>query len=217
MNQSGAAPRQYGCTAPLPRGFYDRDVVEVARALLGKLLVRVMPDGPTVGRIVEVEAYLAQDDPASHAHRGQTRRNAAMFGPPGHAYVYTIHTRWCFNAVTEPSGVPSAVLIRAVEPLEGLPLMRDRRGVDKLRDLARGPGRLCEAFAIDRDHDGCDLTCARDLWIAAGAESSPTPDRIETAARVGVSSARDLPLRFFIADSPFVSKPPPGSRSRAGR
>ena len=100
---------------PLPREFYDRDVRQVARDLPGKLLVRLTRDGITTGRIVEVEAYLAHDDPANHAYHGQTRRNASMFGPPGHAYVYAIHARFCLNVVTEPAGVPSAVLIRSTD------------------------------------------------------------------------------------------------------
>jgi len=238
---------------PVPRAFYDRDVVRVARDLLGLCLVRETDEGLTVGRIVEVEAYLARDDPANHAFRGPTRRNATMFGPPGHAYVYAIHSRWCLNAVTEPPGVPSAVLIRAVEPLRGLDLMRRRRcrrlsGSAVLRsqgksttrtrggwmnaakdttprDLARGPARLCEAFAIDRALDGWDLTRGEVLWVADAPEAyvvaagepfagqTPAPPKrankqqIVAARRIGVSSAQDLPLRFFLADNPFVSKP----------
>lgn len=207
----------------MPRRFYDRDVVAVARDLLGQRIVRVTPDGRTAGRIVEVEAYLGRDDPASHAYRGKTRRNAAMFGPPGHAYVYAIHSRWCLNAVTEPEGVPSAVLIRAVEPLEGVELMQRRRRARRrlgggssaahaptlpVADLARGPARLCEAFAIDRALDGWDLTRGVDLWIAAARDRAVSPAEIRTSPRVGVTSAHDLPLRFFVADSPFVSQPP---------
>jgi DNA-3-methyladenine glycosylase len=190
---------------PLPRSFYERDVVQVARDLLGKRLVRLAGNELTAGRIVEVEAYLAHDDPANHAYRGQTRRNASMFGPPGHAYVYAIHARFCLNVVTEPAGVPSAVLLRAVEPLEGLKLMQERRGTTDRLNLARGPARLCEAFAIDRTLDGWDLTRAERLWIAAKtAESEPI--EIITTTRVGVTSAKNLPLRFFVAGSPFVSR-----------
>jgi len=239
---------------PVPRTFYDRDVLRVARDLLGLCLVRDTDEGLTVGRVVEVEAYLARDDPANHAFRGLTKRNATMFGPPGHAYVYAIHSRWCLNAVTEPPGVPSAVLIRAVEPLVGLDLMhrrrcrrlsdsraalrsqgksatRTRRGCVSAakeitpRDLARGPARLCEAFAIDRSLDGWDLTRGEVLWITDApddwvlaaceplAEHAPAPrqrqnkPQIVAARRVGVSSAQDLLLRFFLADNPFVSKP----------
>ncbi len=179
--------------------------MQVARDLLGKRLVRVTDNALTAGRIVEVEAYLARDDPANHAHRGRTRRNGAMFGPPGHAYVYAIHARFCLNVVTEPAGVPSAVLLRAVEPLEGMKIMEHRRGTRDPLNLARGPARLCEAFAIDRTLDTWDLSCTDQLWID---DQSPPPDPIEivTAPRVGVTSAKDLPLRFFLADCPFASR-----------
>lgn len=179
--------------------------MQVARDLLGQRLVRVTDGNLTAGRIVEVEAYVAQDDAANHAYRGRTKRNAAMFGPPGHAYVYAIHARFCLNVVTEPPGVPSAVLIRAVEPLTGVELMQGRRGTSDRLNLTRGPARLCEAFAIDRALDGWDLTRADRLWIAAQA-SAAKPARIATSARVGVTAAKDLPLRFFVADSLFVSR-----------
>jgi len=206
---------------PLPRGFYDRHVVDVARELLGKLLVRVSREGVSCGRIVEVEAYLAHDDPACHASRGRTRRNAAMFGPPGHAYVYSIHAKWCLNAVTQPEGQPSAVLIRAIEPLAGIELMRRRRGREKPLELARGPARLCQALDIDRRHNAHDLTKGRGLWIAEDvAEELPldsngepaaqrtfpaTARPIATSPRIGISSARELPLRFYYEGCPCVS------------
>lgn len=189
----------------LPRGFYLRDPVVVARELLGKRLWRETSAGLCGGRIVEAEAYLSSRDPACHASRGMTRRNAAMFGPPGHAYVYMIHHRWCFNAVTEPAGVPSAILIRAIEPLDGIDLMQHRRRTEILRDLARGPARLCEALAIDRTHNGYDLTLGRDLWIADDPNSTATSPRIIRSARIGVTSAHRRLLRFYIANNPFVS------------
>jgi len=192
----------------LPRSFYDREPVQVARDVLGKLLVRATPEGVTSGKIVEVEAYLAERDAANHAHRGQTRRNAAMFGPPGHAYVYAIHARYCFNVVTEPAGVASAVLIRAVEPLDGLELMARRRTTPDPRNLARGPARLCEAFAVDRTLDGWDLTHGDQLWVALDSQRRPDPVRIIRAPRVGINSAKQRLLRFLIADSSFVSKRP---------
>src|SRR5436190_14846866 len=129
---------------PLLQDFYARDPIAVARELLGKIVVRPTPEGLTSGRIVEAEAYLSSRDPACHASLGPNRKNAAMFGPAGRAYVYMIHARWCLNVVTEEVGVASAVLIRALEPLAGIPLMQERRGLDNLRDLARGPARLCQ-------------------------------------------------------------------------
>ncbi len=202
---------------PLPREFYDRDPVLVAPELLGKLLVRRAAEGFAAGRIVETEAYVARDDPANHAHRGRTRRNASMFGPPGRAYVYAIHSRWCLNAVTEPAGTASAVLIRSIEPLLGIELMQARRSARahsdgdappaSPRDLARGPARLCEALAIDRALDGWDLTRGERLWIAEPPAGGGPAARIVRARRVGVTLAHDLPLRFFLDDCAFVSKP----------
>ena len=189
---------------PLPLSFYARNPVTVARELLGMRLVRVDGKTLTAGRIVETEAYLACDDTACHAARGRTRRNASMFGPPGRAYVYSIHARWCLNAVTEAEDVPSAVLIRAVEPLAGFKAMERRRGTQARLDLARGPARLCEAFGIDRELDGWDLTAGQRLWITP--DEPPDAATITISTRIGVTSAHDLPLRFYVADSAFVSR-----------
>jgi DNA-3-methyladenine glycosylase len=190
---------------PLPREFYLREPAVIARELLGKRLVRETPAGLCGGRIVEVEAYLSQRDPACHASRGMTRRNSAMFGPPGHAYVYMIHSRWCLNAVTEPESVPSAILIRALEPLDGLESMHERRRTEVVRDLARGPARLCEALAIDRAYNSWDLTTGRELWIADDPHLNGTPLRILRSGRIGISSAQRRLLRFYVADNRFVS------------
>lgn len=189
----------------LPPSFYDRDVASVARELLGKLVVRRSRHGLCVGRIVETEAYLALEDSASHSFRGRTRKNATMFGPPGFAYVYSIHSRYCLNAVTEARGIASAVLIRALEPLDGTGHMQKRRGTDKLLDLCRGPARLCEAFAVDRRLDGWDLTRRKRLWIQCDSGTSSQELHITSSVRVGVTSAQEAPLRFFIDGSPFVS------------
>jgi len=189
---------------PLDYSFYERDPETVARELLGMHLIRKARQGLTSGRIVEVEAYMAHNDPACHASRGKTRRNATMFGPPGRAYVYSIHARFCLNAVTEAKGVPSAVLIRAIEPLSGIPLMDKRRGITGERNLPRGPARLCEAFGIDRALDGWNLTTGKRLWIASAEK--PDPSLIATSPRVGISSAKDLRLRFFLQNSPFLSR-----------
>jgi len=190
----------------LPRAFYQRETRRVAHDLLGKCLVRRTPQGATTGRIVEVEAYLPKGDPACHAARGRTRTNVAMFGAAGHAYVYPIHARYCFNTVTQSRRQACGVLIRAVEPLEGLPLMQQRRGDVRLLDLARGPARLCQAFAIDRRLDRWDLTRGRRLWIEELADP-PRCWQVSRSERIGVTSAHHLPLRYFYHDCPFVSGP----------
>lgn len=191
---------------PLEASFYrDRDTVSVARALLGHILCRETPEGLAAGIIVETEAYLSKDDPACHASHGKTRRNAVMFGPPGHAYVYFIYgVHYCFNVVTGPEGSGEAVLVRALEPLYGIDLMERRRGPGKgARHLAGGPGRLCQALAIDGSLNGHDL-CLPPLWIAAG-----TPVKAEELAvspRIGINRAADKLLRFYIKDNPYVSR-----------
>jgi DNA-3-methyladenine glycosylase len=197
--------------APLARDFYARHPALVARELLGKRLIRQTDDGAiSVGRIVEAEAYLSSRDRACHANRGKTRKNATMFGPPGHAYVYMIHARWCLNAVTEDIGQGSAVLIRAIEPLAGIELMQVRRGIEKQLDLARGPARLCQALGITKHYDGWDLTLGRELWIANELPSDAHTHngrtlRIARSRRIGVTSAHHRLLRFFVAGNPYVS------------
>ena len=191
---------------PLPREFYDRDAVTVALALLGKLLLRETEDGLAGGRIVEVEAYLGGEDSASHSYRGKNNRNAVMFGLPGFLYVYSIHSRYCMNAVTEEEGKPTAVLIRACEPLMGIELMHRRRGKEKPLDLTRGPARLCESLAVDRTLNGWDLTAGKEIWIADDPDPTPLPE-VLTTPRIGVTSAHDAPLRFCYANNAFVSGP----------
>jgi DNA-3-methyladenine glycosylase len=191
-----------------PAAFFLRDTAHVARDLIGALLVRASPDGVTAGRIVETEAYLAQNDAACHASSGKrTRRNESMFGAAGIAYVYMIHSRWCFNVVTQPVGVPSAVLIRALEPVEGEALMAERRGLENPLELARGPAKLCLAMAIDKSHDGHDLTAGRELWLEADKHPPTSGWPIVSSGRVGISAACELPLRFFVPGNRFVSKP----------
>ena len=198
--------------APLPRAFYARHPAIVASEVIGKQLVRQLDNGElTAGRIVEAEAYLSSRDSACHATRGMTRKNATMFGPAGHAYVYMIHARWCLNAVTEDIGQGSAVLIRAIEPLAGIELMQQRRGVEKHLDLARGPARLCQALDVTRRFDGWDLTVGRELWIAECSREELVAasglSRIARSRRIGVTSAHHRLLRFFLAGSPYVSGP----------
>jgi len=189
----------------LQREFYNRDPITVAKELLGKVLVRETPEGVTAGVIVETEAYLAQGDPANHAFRGMTSRNKSMFGPPGHAYVYRIHQVCCLNVVTEPEGVPSAVLIRALMPIEGIEMMRERLGrFDSLPTT--GPGKLCKAMAIDLSLDGWDLTLGEQLWVVEDNEPVEFAESdIAVTTRIGVTAAKDLPLRFFLKRQPFVN------------
>ena len=193
-----------------PRDFFARDTLQVARDLLGRVLVRVLDGERLSGRIVEVEAYIGEDDLASHARFGRTPRNEAMYGPPGHAYVYQIYgLHHCLNIVTGPEGFPAAVLIRALEPLEGLERMRERRGVADPPLLPSGPARLCQAMGIDRRLDKADM-CALDaaLFVEAGV---PVPDeQMATGPRVGVQGdqrARTAPWRFCLRGHPCVSRP----------
>jgi DNA-3-methyladenine glycosylase len=176
----------------------------LARALIGCIVVRDSADGVTAGRIVETEAYLP-GDPACHAFIGKTLRNATLFGPPHRAYVYQIYGRlFCFNLSSERDGRGAGVLVRALQPLEGLDLMRRRRGVEAERDLCRGPGRLCQALAIDRSFDGADLATDRRLWLA---RSEHTPSRIGRSTRIGVTRGAEHDLRFYVAGNAYVSGP----------
>ena len=184
---------------PLPRRFYERDPAQVARDLIGRLLVREVDGERLVGKVVEAEAY-ARDDPASHAFRGETGRNRSMFGPPGHAYVYRSHgIHRCLNAVTLPG---SAVLLRALEPVEGLDAMTRHRGLGDPRLLCAGPGRLCQALAIDLEDDGIDLCTRGGLWLA-GPEAAGD---VLVTRRVGISVAVDVPWRFVAAGSRYTSR-----------
>ena len=195
---------------PLPRDFYAPGARRVASRLLGHLLVRNTRLGFLGGIIVEAEAYLA-DDPACHAFRGPTPRNRAMFGPPGHAYVYFIYgNHWCFNAVCHAEGVGEAVLIRALEPMFGLRAMHQNRPIARRRELTNGPGKLCEALAIDRQHDGCNLCDpAAPIFIASNPYRDTVMRRLGpmvTTTRIGIEKAAELPLRFVLERSEFISR-----------
>jgi DNA-3-methyladenine glycosylase len=195
---------------PLPRRFYEPSAREVAVALLGHWLIRVLPEGLCGGPIVETEAYL-QNDPACHAAMGLTPRNQVMFGPPGRAYVYFIYgAHFCVNAVCQPAGTAEAVLIRAVEPGIGLDLLRANRPCPSLRALTNGPAKLCQAMRIDRALDGADLCDERSpLFIARGPFRQRFLNRkgpVVIDVRIGISQAADLPLRFFLKGSEHVSR-----------
>jgi len=190
----------------LTRAFYEQTTVDVAKQLLGKYLVRKHPDGNAIGRIVETEAYVGPQDLACHASKGRTARTEVMFGPAGHAYVYFIYGFYnMLNLVTEAKDYPAAVLIRAVEPVAGVEIMQGRRRLDRLRDLASGPGKLCQAFAVDRSLNGADL-CDSVLYVEDRGEPSP---KVQKSPRIGVDYAgkwKDKPYRFLIRGSEFVSK-----------
>jgi DNA-3-methyladenine glycosylase len=200
---------------PLPRDFYARDTLEAARDLLGTVLVHDTPEGRAAGRIVEVEAYVGEEDAACHAAAGLTQRTAPLYGPPGHAYVYFVYgMHWCFNAVTRPQGLPSAVLVRALEPLEGLPLMRRRRGGRPDRDLTSGPGKLASALGIGPAQNRADLTRGP-LTIVEG---DAVRDReVARGPRVGIRVAAALPYRLWVRGSPHVSRGPSAVPSRSRR
>ena len=177
---------------------FERSVHDVAPELIG---AELYVDG-VGGVIVEVEAY-DQEDPAAHGYRGRTERNATMFGPPGHAYVYRSYgVHWCLNFVCEPVGTASAVLIRAIEPLQGLERMRERRGLESVRLLCAGPGRLCQALAVTREHDGLALD-------EAPFELRPRSSPVDVVAgpRIGITKAVEQPWRYGLAASAFLSRP----------
>ncbi|MFA4016457.1 MAG: hypothetical protein RUDDFDWM_001567 [Candidatus Fervidibacterota bacterium] len=192
----------------LCREFYNEDVRLVAVRLLGKLLLRDLGGRLCGGIIVETEAYLSTCDPANHSYRGLNKRNRSMFGPPGHAYVYRIHQQHCLNVVTEPEGVPSAVLIRAIQPIWGVELMLANRRKEDTAGLTDGPGKVCQALAIDLKHDGLDLTRKTELWIAELPNNIVLPNfDVGISERVGVTAAKELLLRYFIFGNAFVSQP----------
>jgi len=206
---------------PLPRAFFDRPGPEVARDLVGSLLVHRLADGTRLaGRIVEVEAYVGDgSDPGSHSHRGETRRNRSMFGPPGHLYAYRsygVHT--CANVVCEARGRGAAVLLRALEPTLGIARMRALRGLPARapeRLIASGPGRLAQALGITLAHDGCSLLRGA-LVLHRAARGSPRP-RVAVSARIGLTRGSEIPYRYFDPESACVSRARPAARGSSRR
>ena len=187
---------------PLPRAELPVDTAALARVLVGKLLVRDLPEGAVSGRIVETEAYIV-GDAAGHAYRGMTARNRSLFLERGHAYVYLAYgVSWMLNVSSETPGIGAGVLIRALEPLEGIAIMARNRGIERVRDLARGPGRLAAALRIDRSLDGLDLCRKGPLWLA---RDDHEPGAIGKSVRIGISRDADRVLRFYLRGSPFVS------------
>jgi DNA-3-methyladenine glycosylase len=190
----------------LKRADLPEETVALARFLIGKVVVRNLPEGVLAGRIVETEAYI-QGDAACHAFNGMTPRNKSLFLERGHAYVYLAYgTSWMLNVSSEEEGVGSGVLIRALEPMAGMELMARHRGTEKPRDLLRGPGRIAQALAIDRGLDGLDLTRDRRLWLAVDAAGEGiSPAKIGVSTRIGLTKDAHRPLRFFLRGSRFVS------------
>lgn len=189
----------------LTKDFYDRDTEVVAREMLGTVLECRTGEGIASGVIVETEAYIGEEDPACHAAVGRTRRTEPLYGRPGISYVYFIYgVHWCFNAVTRAEGLPSAVLVRAVEPLQGLELMRVRRG-PKIKgiNLTNGPGKLCAALGIDGTKNGLSLQRGS-LVVREGM--SIDASQIVTAKRIGITKAADWPLRYYLRGNPYVSR-----------
>ncbi|MFB9980322.1 DNA-3-methyladenine glycosylase [Mesorhizobium kowhaii] len=189
---------------PLARAELPADTAALARYLIGKVVVRELPEGVASGRIVETEAYVV-GDAAGHGYRGMTPRNRSLFLERGHAYVYLAYgISTMLNVSSEMQGIGTGVLIRALEPLEGISIMRLNRGVERLRDLARGPGRLAAALRIDRSLDGLNLCREGSLWLARDGHE---PGEIGHSIRIGISKDADRLLRFYVRESPFVSGP----------
>lgn len=196
--------RDSGRPVPLARSALPVDTEALARHLIGTRLVRVLPEGVVSGRIVETEAYVV-GDAAGHAYRGMTPRNRSLFLERGHAYVHLAYgISWMLNVSSERPGIGAGVLIRALEPLEGIPIMRLNRGVERLRDLTRGPGRLAAALRIDRGLDGLDLCREGPLWLGRGERE---PGEIGQSVRIGITREVHRLLRFYLRGSPFVSGP----------
>jgi len=190
----------------LDHDFYNRKTLTVAKELLGKVLVKKIGSSFLKGKIVETEAYL-QNDPASHSYKGITPRSAPMFGTAGYSYIYFTYGMYhCFNVVTEKEHYGGAVLIRAIEPLNGIEIMQQNRKKEKLKDLCSGPGKLCIAFDLNKKENHIALIPQNKLYIEETAAAALRKGDIVTTTRIGIKDAAHLPYRFYIKDSPFISK-----------
>ncbi len=191
----------------LSLNFFQHDTITIAKSLIGIILVHESKEGVTAGRIVETEAYLSNNDPACHAARGKNKKNEAMFDKAGTGYVYLIYgTNYCFNVVTEKAGVGEAVLIRALEPIKGIELMQKRRSPkEKMKELTNGPGKLCQAMGITKEHDKADLL-SPPLYLAADSFHEVQTKDITTSTRIGISKGKDKLLRFYMTGNYYVSR-----------
>lgn len=187
----------------LDKAFYNRSAEVVATKLLGKILTRSLDNSIISGRIVEVEAYLPFIDEAAHSFKGKTKRNLSLFKSAGHAYIHSIHTQNCLDVVTDKLEIPGSVLIRAIEPLDGIEKMKEFRNKENLLDLTSGPGKLTKALNITKELNGIDLTNSKELWIL---DDGFIVKDIVSGARIGISKARHKQLRFYIKGNDFVSR-----------
>lgn len=193
-------------SSKLQQEFFERSTKRVAKNLIGKFLVSRIGSTETRGIVVETEAYLPLNDSACHAAKSRTARTEVMFGRAGVAYVYPIHAKVCFNVVTEVEGQGCAVLIRALEPVDGIKEMKNRRGLEDIRRLTTGPACLCQAMGIERPFNGVDLANSDELFFQEPDEDSKV-GAIKSSERIGVTSAKDLKLRFYVASNQYVSGP----------
>lgn len=189
----------------IPRGFYESEPENVAPKLLGKYLVKKEGNSYIVGKIVEVEAYLSSNDPAAHNFKGPTRRNKSLFSDAGKAYIHSLRQHCLIDVVTEGINVPGSVLIRALEPFDGIELMKENRRVEVIENISNGPGKLCKALNITRIYDNCDLTNKDSSIFICSLDADLEKDEISIGNRIGISKATNLQLRFYIKNSKYIS------------
>lgn len=189
---------------PLQKNFYEQNTIDVAKSLLGKKFIRKINNNILSGIIVETEAYTGKDDPSAHSYNGITKRNEIMFAGGGYAYIYFIYGNYfCFNVTTSTKDAGHAVLIRGIEPVDGIEHMKQRRNQTKITELTNGPGKICQALGIDISLNGIDVTNNDELFITEGINHN---FKISVSPRIGISKAEDLPHRFFIHDNQFITR-----------